>query len=300
MVAQATPGAFWTWVCIAEAIALATFYAAYRFLRRARLIEDTPTSLLRSAAQGYVQIEGNARHMPGPEIISPISMRRCVWWRYRIEELRSKSDGKTEWETLESGGSDDLFLLVDHTGDCIVDPEGAEVLPSISRTWRGYTPRPQFFPERTRWIDFGRYRYQEHLVLVGDSMYATGWFRTESAQQEFNDAGEVRELLAEWKRDRHEMLRRFDANGDGQIDMQEWETARRAAFDQVRAQQVERASDPDLNVLSAPPTGQPFVLSTAPRDRLVRRYKWYAVAALAASVVAFLIVVQLLRARGIF
>ena len=54
-------------------------------LARARLMEDTPLSLIRSAAQGYVELQGTARTLPGPPIVAPLSGGRCCWWRYRID-----------------------------------------------------------------------------------------------------------------------------------------------------------------------------------------------------------------------
>jgi hypothetical protein len=296
--ALAQPGHFWLWTSALILLSIAAFSAAFWLLQRARLIEDTPTSRLRSAAQGYVQVEGNARWMPGPDIISPLSRQRCVWWRYSIEERVTRGN-REEWMTIESGESSDLFLLIDPTGECIIDPEGAEVQPSIERSWRGFSTYPTDIPKRSPWFSMGQYRYREKLIVVGERLFATGWFRTQSAHTEFDDAQEVRELLAEWKRDRHELLRRFDTNKDGQIDVQEWEAARRAALEQVRAAQLERSTDPDLNVLSEPPTRLPFVLAAAPKHAVARRLKWIAGAGLLASTVGAGWAVRLLQGHGV-
>lgn len=295
--ALAPPGSYWFWVGLLILLSLLAFIGSFWLLQRARLIEDTPTSRLRSAAQGYVQIEGNARWMPGPEIVSPLSRLPCVWWRFRIEEWVERGRN-SRWEVVEEGGSDDLFLIVDMTGECIVDPEGAEVRPTHDRTWRGFSPWPTEVPLRSPLFSMGQYRYSEKLIPVGERLFATGWFRTQSAHSEFDDAREVRELLAEWKRDRHELLRRFDTNGDGQIDSEEWEAARRAALEQVRAAQIERSADPDLNVLCEPPTRMPFLLWSAPKTALARRLKWVAGAGLAAATVGAGFALRLLHLRG--
>jgi hypothetical protein len=292
------PDSFRVLIGLIGAAALAASAAAFVFLRRARNIEDLQISRIRSAAQGYVAIEGHARMMPGPEIVSPLSGRRCVWWHYSIHE-RQTSERATEWVEIESGTSDDLFLIADPTGHCIVDPEHADILPSVARRWSGDFPRPATGPAALGlipWLNLGgRYRYHERLVQVGDYLYASGWFRTLSAQQEFDETRDLTELLAEWKRDRRELLRRFDSNHDGTIDAVEWEQVRRTALEDVRRQQLERALDPDLNVLSAPPDGRRYLLSSAARSALARRYRLFAAGCLVLCGAAAIFMAQLLR-----
>lgn len=250
---------------------------------RARLMEDTPTSLIRSAAQGYVELSGHARLLPGPPIVSPLSDTPCAWWSYRVQE-RDRNGKDNQWRTIEEETSGELFLLADTTGECIVDPDYASVTPSLSRSWGGPVQRPHRGPDGMSWLSFGNYRYSEKLILLGDPIYATGWFRTQTAILELNESRDVSELMAEWKQDKHGLLKRFDANGDGQIDMQEWETARRAALEQVRAEHVERSLDPDLHVLSKPPDRRPFVLSTLTQKSLTRRYRLWATLCFAVAV----------------
>src|SRR3546814_9949400 len=72
-IAATSPGGFWTFVSILALCAPLTFWLAFSRLRESRLIQDTPTSRVRSAAQGYVEFEGFARLMPGPPIFSPLS-----------------------------------------------------------------------------------------------------------------------------------------------------------------------------------------------------------------------------------
>lgn len=53
-------------------ITLRLFYLGFRQLHRARLIEDTPTSRIRSAAQGYAELEGRAVALGDP-LYAPLS-----------------------------------------------------------------------------------------------------------------------------------------------------------------------------------------------------------------------------------
>lgn len=270
---------------ISGAVAVGAFWLCLHYLRRARTMEDTPVSLVRSAAQGAVELQGNLSLMPGPPIVSPLSNAPCVWWSY---EIKHREQGEKNLSTIEKATSEDLFYLNDGTGNCIVDPVGAEVIPSLSRTWRGTGDRPGIIPKPglDAIFTFGSYEYTERLLKQGDHVYAQGWFRTQTAMQEFNESREVSELLAEWKKDKPALLKRFDKDGDGELNPEEWEAARQAAIAQVSGELVQRAADPDLNVLCKPPDHRPYVVSALPRQRLAGRYRRNAIFFLLIAAVA--------------
>jgi hypothetical protein len=250
--------------------ATAAGWLGLRNLRRARELEDTPLSRVRSAAQGYVELLGRGRLMPGPPIVSPLTGTPCVWWRCRVWV---SSDNDTQ--TLYDETSDDLFHLSDTSGDCIVDPVGARVQPDISRTWRGLTPKPARAP-RSYWdalLTSGHYRYSEQLISRDALITARGWFRTQAAVQASDEQRDLAALLGEWKRDRNNLLRRFDTNHNGRIDPDEWEAARAAALEEIRAQYAGQQALPDVNVLGRPPDHREFLLCAVPRQALRQRYR---------------------------
>ena len=110
------PGEFIFWVVLLIVIALLCFYLVFRFWKRARLMEEVPTSKIRSAAQGYVELIGYGQLMGGEPIIAPLSRTPCTWYQYRIEEkqIRWESNRRhSKWQLVESGTSDNLFLLVE-------------------------------------------------------------------------------------------------------------------------------------------------------------------------------------------
>jgi hypothetical protein len=101
------------------------------------MIEDTPTSRVRSAAQGYVEIAGRCRPLDGARNLAPLTQRPCVWWHFRIQKRTSSGPpGKrrTSWRTVNSGRSEQPFLLDDGTeGDPIAFfPTNAETLEAPS------------------------------------------------------------------------------------------------------------------------------------------------------------------------
>ncbi|MBP7712811.1 MAG: hypothetical protein KA217_10195 [Gammaproteobacteria bacterium] len=268
-------------------ISLWALFAAFRALKRARVVEDVPTSRLRSAAQGYVELSGTAELLPGTPVLSPLSGRACAWYRYRVDvRERDSRSGSREWRMVENGVSDALFRLVDETGECVVDPDGADVTPALNQTWYGIERVPGGPPPRESALSLfsGRYRYREELIRPGDPLHAVGNLRTVGGPADQTPVHEdVRALLAEWKRDRARM-RTFDADGDGAVGPAEWETVRKAAVTEVLRRRADRSAHLGTHVLSAPPTpGRPFLLSAVHQDTLARRYRWRAAALLVLS-----------------
>lgn len=266
-------------IAAAGMIALAAFVAAFVFVRRARLIEDTPTSRLRSAALGYVELEGEAVMMAGVPIVAPLTLTPCAWFRYCIEE-RVDDDKRAlgRWRTHTRGASDGLFALRDDTGRCVVDPEGATVMPSVTQVWYGDTASPP--PVNLPHPLFGsRYRYREERIHNGDYLYAMGELRSSGGAEGAGRAETVRALLAAWKRDQAGLLARFDRNRDGAIDGEEWEQVRTAAEREAAAEVGQRLSEPDVLLLArSQDDRRPYMLSTLPPRRLTARYRLFAAA----------------------
>ena len=76
------------------------------FSRRAWRLADTPIARIRPAPQGYIELYGRARLLPGPPILAPLSSLPCAWYRYQIEERSSGG----RWWSVESGDRDNLSL----------------------------------------------------------------------------------------------------------------------------------------------------------------------------------------------
>jgi len=279
---------------------LAAFAFIWRNWRRARLLEDTPTARIRSAPQGYVELEGEGRPLPGPPIVAPLTGTPCLWYRYRVEIEEEDSHGQAvhrRWRTLASGVSDALFEVDDGTGRCVIDPEGAEVVPDVSDTWYGDTPKPAAGPKRLGRLTIGSgdYRYTEERLLPGH-LYAVGWF--ESVRPGDGDLrAEISARLRAWKQDPGMLLRRFDRNGDGEIDAAEWEHARAEAERETLAERAERAVQSATHLLRLPTDGRPFILSAEPQARLAGRFRRRALGALLATALVALALGWVLWAR---
>jgi hypothetical protein len=100
------------------------FYKGFRFLQRKRLILNTPSSKIRSASMGLVEISGLAI---GPYVLtSPLKQVECYYYRSVAWQL--KQQGKnTEWVKVAEEILHVPFYLDDNTGRVLVDPRGADM-----------------------------------------------------------------------------------------------------------------------------------------------------------------------------
>ncbi len=99
---------------------------AQRFLLY-RKINDTPTSKVRSAAIGLVELSGKA--VCRDDMESPVSKAKCVFWRIKAEYYVPGKNGG--WRDMYSRSSSVKFFLEDETGKMLIEPEGAEIdIPS--------------------------------------------------------------------------------------------------------------------------------------------------------------------------
>jgi hypothetical protein len=276
-------------VVVALILGMAALWGAFTFLRRKRIIEDMPTALIRSAPQGYVELQGHAELMDGDPVFSPLSLRHCAWYRYKVEkrEKRGARSGANDsaWRTIEQGTSDNLFYLVDATGRCAVDPDGAAVTAAHRNVWYGQNRIPgRYHDDDGRWWaralgQLGQpYRYTEQRIEPGDAIYALGHFTTHGGgATRFDKDGAVGDRLREWKRDQAFLLANFDADGDGRIDMQEWEAARARAEAEVMSERRHDAGPPPVDLLArGRERRQPFVIAAGSEETLVRRCRYAA------------------------
>jgi hypothetical protein len=244
------------WLLSFSLVSAISFIAWTANFRRHRLIGDTPTSRAASAAQGYVELIGHAEAPAGARLLSKLTLLPCVWYRY----VAHRKHGDSKWELVEAGESDEPFLLMDESGQCLIDPEHAEVITTRKQTWQK-----------------DNYRYTEHLLLAKDKLYALGEFATlGGAQAQLDVKADVSELLAEWKKDRALLLQRFDLDRDAELDQKEWELARAQAKREVAKRHREIGTDSGINLLRNPRDGRLFLLSNLSPDRLTRKYRVWA------------------------
>lgn len=220
--------------------------------RHYRQIADTPTARLASAPQGYVEVAGAGRRHPDYPVVSPLSGMPCLWYEYSVWE----NDGNRSTK-VDGGISEMPFSLDDGSGHALVVPEGAQVITRHDRTWRS-----------------GRHKFRERVLLDGDAVYVLG----EHVDSLRGRGGRVLDnrrnaLLSEWKNDQTLLKKRFDADGDGVIDGNEWENARRAAEAEVLRGGDSPGQPPEIGFLRRPADGRPLLLSNYPARQLAARFR---------------------------
>lgn len=86
-------------------------------------IKHTPTSKVRSAAAGLVELFGRA--LCKDDMKSPVSLAKSAYWRLHGEYYKSGKHGG--WRTIFQRSSSTPFYLEDDTGKMLIDPKGAEI-----------------------------------------------------------------------------------------------------------------------------------------------------------------------------
>ena len=279
---------FILWATLQLAAAGYALYLAYRNFKKSRLIEDMPTSLIRSASQGFTELIGIGKPY-GEHLNSPLSATPCLWWYYSIEQY--KSSGKSSsWVRLESGSSEQAFNIDDSSGLCLVMPEGADLTARHNKKWQGRLRHPLGGAGKKSTstlgrllstnIGFGkRYRYTERMIKEHDPLYILGHFSTDSAgKRSLSIEKMTGNILRSWKGDYANLLEKHDANGDGELDIAEWKSVQQAAKKEALKQQRENSQQEKEHAIAKPvATGLPFLIGSDEQDALSGRYRWRAI-----------------------
>jgi hypothetical protein len=86
---------------------------------------------------------------------------------------------------------------------------------------------------------------------------------------------DVSAKLIDWKSRPQQLLRRYDQNLNGQIDMDEWQLARQDAINEVKAEHSMQANN-NAGFTLAKPAGKLFLISAKSPQQLRDSYKTWA------------------------
>jgi Zn-finger nucleic acid-binding protein len=150
--------------------------------QRKRLIENIPTSSIRSLALGLVEISGHAQ--PKENLLtSPFGGLPCVFYSYAVEE-RVGSGKNARWKKIADGTSERPFFVADATGRVLVVSLDADLHLSDEQIFR--TNRRGELPPLTMaglrrlgiapegWMGAKTLRCREALILPGARVYVLG------------------------------------------------------------------------------------------------------------------------------
>jgi hypothetical protein len=249
--------------------------------RASSLIRGTATSKIGSAAKGYAEIQGSASAPSGGPLRDPITKLPCLWFAVVTEEFSFLD--KCRWKTVGTARSSRPFVIDDGSGRCLVSPGEAQI-----------DAREENTIVKDRW----NLRHRVWWIREGESVYAIGYLQrttdltvqtilrepglrgpahrlSDNQRDEHALKERTSRILRSWKQDPAEIVGRFDADGNGKIDLKEWEAAQISARAEAAGQlglrprtdavpntpgEASIASDISHRLVE-PPDGRPFLLS---------------------------------------
>lgn len=250
---------------ISGLLAAGFFTGGFRLLRMKRLIENTPTSKVRSIAMGRVEVHGTARRQYA--LISPMSNIACIYYRL----IRYKRNYKNNWVISSISSSGHVpFWLEDETGRVSVDPNGAKIKSGH---------RQESFGGGS--VAFGGAqgadeKWVEEIIYDGALVYVLGEAQVKKSARlprQQRRAAALRHIKQDTQK-----LTSYDSNSDGRIDESEWQAVRDEVDDQLLREDLAGNSQlkrqEDQVVIKKPRhRGVPYMISeTASEAKLIRRY----------------------------
>ncbi|MFH1369009.1 MAG: GIDE domain-containing protein [Elusimicrobiota bacterium] len=227
------------------------FLFGFMVLKKKWLIDNTPTSKIRSVAMGFSEVKGKAREKYG--LKSRITLCECVFFKFMIEKRVKDSKGRTHWEILEQGSSTNYFYIEDDTGKLLVDPLDAEIV----------MPPDYAYTE-------GDKRYTEWCLQSGDQAYVLGTvkkFRDYITDRKEKLTAKLRGLKADKKK-----MMEFDANKDGQICGEEWDKAVKAVEEELLREELQNPQpEGDDIVIAKGDAEKTFILSDRSENEVSRK-----------------------------
>jgi len=257
----------WGTICFIAGFSL--FFRGFPLLQRKRLILNTPTSTVRAASLGAVEISGK---VVGPyTLISPLSESDCFY--YRAVAHTSTSGEQQKKTRLAEESLYVPFFLDDGTGCLMVDPRGAEMDLRTSLE-EEYSPSQaaaftRHFLARHGISVESSVTLEEYCIREGDHLFVLGRLQENSALGE-------------------DQINPLNGPKTGFLSAEAADLQRRAALDPMHLQ-PENAGAPeaavdgkqfDVNppvVLAKGIPGQPFFISWRSQKNIVQILAWESV-----------------------
>lgn len=262
-------------------LGIGCFFAGFNLFLLKRRIENTPTSRIRSLAMGMVEIHGRARREYA--LVAPMTQLPCVYYRIR----RYRRDSRRNWKlTSDSNSGHVPFLVEDSTGRVSVNPLGASV--SAGEKQHGSAGQANML-FGVRGESDSHDKWVEETIAEGTSLYILGTAAVQKSTRKSLQERKI-EKLRDLKLDRAK-LNKYDADGDGRISADEWQTAREEVEDQLlreslEARQTAEKQEDAIVIGRSRHRNRPFVIAaTHSEAHLTKKYAVYSRILLAGSLV---------------
>ncbi len=144
------------------------------------------------------------------------------------------------------------FILDDGHGQCLLYPRHAEIVTRPGKT-------------HFSWLS---------AIYPGQTLYVLGELQTlRQTDRQLSQRERISSILAEWKRNPAQLLRSFDANGNGCIEPDEWEKAREVAAQWAAEDEHEQQRMPGTHVMDDASAGQLFLITNILPEDLAYQYR---------------------------
>lgn len=265
------------------------FFDGFKKWRRKRLIENIPTSKIRSMAMGLVELQGKAEQWMY-SLKGPLTGRQCVFYKYLIERYERRGKNSS-WVKVADGGSyDNLFHLDDGTGKVLVNPKQAELhldKPDFSfesGLFGGDIPANlvSFLEQNDikyqTWFGKQRMRFKEWDICPSDEVYVLG-----TVNKNENFVSDLKMKLTEHLREikeKPEEMKKFDTDGDGTVSVYEWEQAVAKIKEEMMEEQLKQpGQQQETNfVIDQGQEETIFIISEKSEKDLLQRLNWQSLA----------------------
>lgn len=250
----------------------------FKLSKLKHLINDLPTSKLRSVSAGLVEVKGK---ITGKQVfISPISGAECVFFRYRkYKKVRTRN--KEYWSVSEIGeGIPSKCYIDDGTGIIALNLKNAEIKVKSPENYTSTYKEMEagFVPSF-----FSNVKYEEEIIQTGESVYVIGTAVPERRSIQFG------EFLSEAKKNQINVAR-FDIDGNGILDQQEWELAvpelrndfRKKVLDNGQSYGLILDKDKDSNLL---------IVATEREEKILSKIKWRVPVYLVLGILSFVFLI---------
>ncbi|MEW6378908.1 MAG: hypothetical protein AB1611_04805 [bacterium] len=250
-------------------LGLILFIHSFVLLQRKKIIENCPTSKIRSMPMGQVEIKGHARQKY--YLKSPHTLTDCVYYSYKVyEKVRRKDEYRCVLkESADSGLVP--FYLEDETGKALVLPGEAIIHAGTSQTMLG-DPLVKIFGASPSCSGTER-EIVETVIPVGQPLYVIGFARrlkVSSQEKKKMLIEKIRSLKADQGR-----LKQYDLDRDGTLSQEEWDAARKKMEEDVLLEGLsDQESTNDTVAVGENPLGGLFYISDRGEERIIRSMAW--------------------------
>ncbi|MBI5389438.1 hypothetical protein HZB01_03600 [Candidatus Woesearchaeota archaeon] len=167
------------------AVGLFMFFGCLEWFKVKRIIENTPTSKIRSLAMGIVEIAGSVILSKNNLIKSPFFQTSCAYYKYWIEGYDNRGKNRA-WRIIAMGEHHTLFFLKDETGMVTVDPKGAIFniekyeVSTDSQLLQNPSPSVKSILDEKKLSyalltdRYSQFRCTEQRIATGDKLYILG------------------------------------------------------------------------------------------------------------------------------